>query len=154
MGTKKIIGYYRYNPNRPSWAVNLGGVMQGLSFFWGFCAICCLVFFFQSIQYGTISTFYLFLGFLALVALVVFNQIVGKRLAIGKNYHPRLPFTRKECGSSTKASQPDPAIVELVSKLRARGIPDKDIFEAVRATMNDGSLASVAKHLDKKAVKK
>ena len=144
MGTKKTIGYYRYNPNRPTWAINLGGILQGLSFFWGFCAVCCLVFFFQSIQYGTITTLYIFLGFLALVTLVVFNQVVGKKLAIGKDYHPRLPFAGRKNSGSKKTSQGDPALTELIGKLRERGVPDKDIADALRAVKSGEMSAKLA----------
>ena len=70
MGTKKIIGYYTYNPNRPKWAINLGGILQGLSFFFGLCAIYALFLFWPAA-----------IGF---VALVVVCQLSGRRLAIGK----------------------------------------------------------------------
>lgn len=76
MGTKKVIGYYRYNPNRPKWAINLGGILQGLSFFFGFCAVTALIFAFRAPI--------VWLGVLGFAALTVLCQLSGRRLAIGK----------------------------------------------------------------------
>ena len=134
MGTKKTIGFYFYNPNRPTWAINLGGILQGLSFFFGLCGLGA---------FGMGFSFPIaFVGFAVFAALTVICQLVGRRLALGKKSVPK------------KSHEVDPAMVELVSKLRARGVPDNDIAEAVRAVQNGESPDKVIKQLKTKASKK
>ena len=133
MGTKKTIGYYRYNPNRPTWAINLGGILQGLSFFFGFCAVTALVFAFRAPI--------VWLGVAGFTALTIICQLSGRRLAIGKK--------QKSVPNSQKV---DPALVELIGKLRERGVSDKDIADAFRAVKSgEMSAKSVAEKLQAKA---
>lgn len=133
MGTKKTIGFYFYNPNRPTWAINLGGILQGLSFFFGLCGLGA---------FGMGFSFPpAFIGFAVFAALTIACQLGGRRLALGK----------KQTSNSSKA---DPATVELVSKLRERGVSDKDIVTAVRAVQSGESPDKVIKQLKTKAGKK
>ncbi len=132
MGTKKTIGFYFYNPNRPTWAINLGGLLQGLSFFFGLCGLGA---------FGMGFSFPpAFIGFTVFAALTIVCQLVGRRLALGKKQNPK--------------SKADPATVELVAKLRERGVSDKDIVEAVRAVKSGEPAEKVIKHLKTKAGKK
>ena len=132
MGTKKTIGFYFYNPNRPTWAINLGGLLQGLSFFFGLCGLGA---------FGMGFSFPpAFIGFAVFAALTIVCQLVGRRLALGKKHDPK--------------SKADPATVELVAKLRERGVSDKDIVEAVRAVKSGEPAEKVIKHLKTKASKK
>lgn len=133
MGTKKTIGFYFYNPNRPTWAINLGGILQGLSFFFGLCGLGA---------FGMGFSFPpAFIGFAVFAALTIACQLGGRRLALGK----------KQVSDSSKV---DPAVIELVSKLRERGVPDKDIVTAVRAVQSGESPEKVIKQLKTKASKK
>ena len=132
MGTKKTIGFYFYNPNRPTWAINLGGLLQGLSFFFGLCGLGA---------FGMGFSFPpAFIGFAVFAALTIVCQLVGRRLALGKKQDPK--------------SKADPATVELVAKLRERGVSDKDIVEAVRAVKSGEPADPAIKPLKTKAGKK
>ena len=80
MGTKKTIGFYFYNPNRPAWAINLGGILQGLSFFFGLCGLGA---------FGMGFSFPpAFIGFAVFAALTIACQLGGRRLALGKKQKP------------------------------------------------------------------
>lgn len=81
MGTKKIIGQYAYSKDRPKWAVTVGGIMQGISYFWGLCAVYCLL---AQIGARDDERVPFLVAFVIFVVLVVANQIIGRRLAIGK----------------------------------------------------------------------
>lgn len=136
MGTKKTIGFYFYNPNRPTWAINLGGILQGLSFFFGLCGLGA---------FGMGFSFPpAFIGFAVFAALTIVCQLVGRRLSLGKKPKP----------SSKTQQKADPAMVELVAKLRERGVSDEDIVEAVRAVQNGEPAEKVIKQLKTKAGKK
>ena len=132
MGTKKTIGFYFYNPNRPTWAINLGGLLQGLSFFFGLCGLGAFGMGFSFVP--------AFIGFAVFAALTIICQLVGRRLALGKK-------------PATKTQKPDQATVELVANLRKRGVPDKDIVEAVRAVQNGKTAEEVIKQLKTKTKK-
>lgn len=86
MGVKVPIGKYTYNKKQPQWLITIGGVMQGLSYFWGICGVYALLAMFgaRDSEKG-----YFILAILVAIVLVIFNQVVGKRLAIGKGYKPK-----------------------------------------------------------------
>lgn len=79
MGVKVPIGYYKYNPNRPKWAINLGGLMQGLSPFLGISSIFFAIII--SNQYSLAGG--IFCG-IAIFAAAILCWVGGRRLALGK----------------------------------------------------------------------
>lgn len=133
MGAKATIGFYKYNPNRPKWAINLGGLMQGFGPFLGISSI--FFAFAISNQYG------LALGIvcgIVIFVLAILCWVGGRRIALGK-----IP-SQKDV---------DPNMVKLVAKLRARGVSDEEIVDALRAAKNGTPVETVAKSLMEKASK-
>ena len=85
MSVKVPMGKYTYNKKQPQLLIVLGSVMQGLSYFWGLCGIYA---FLGMLMARDDEKGYFNLAMLIAIVLVVFNQVVDKRLAIGKNYRP------------------------------------------------------------------
>lgn len=102
MGVKVPIGKYTYNKKQPQWLITIGGVMQGLSYFWGICGVYAL---FAMFGARDSEKGYFILAILVAIALVIFNQVVGKRLAIGKGYKPKALNTSKTPQDKTPAQK-------------------------------------------------
>jgi hypothetical protein len=133
MGVKVPIGYYKYNPNRPKWAINLGGLMQGLSPFLGIFSVLFAIII--SNQYGLPAG--IFCG-IAIFAAAVLFWFGGRRLALGE---------------APVAKNVDPDMIKLIAKLRARGVSDQEIVSALHATKNGTPVEEVVKKLTEKAPK-